>query len=400
MEISLESINEVEDPYQAFLDSIKNKETLRKYRNHLHRFLKLVPNEIYQNVLGKTPKNDSIETLSEFFVELGRNNAKIAQSIIAAYVKEARKKVEQNSISPTTFPTYIKPIRRLLDANGIAIHWKSLYRLYPRGTVAQDRAYTREELQKMIDVSTDLTDKVIITMFSSGGFRIGAWETFTWKDVIFFKNNDGSYKGAALLVYRGDPESYWTHLTPEACNYLSQYRELWKSQTGKYPKDDDPILKTTKVPFVKRLNTNGVKKRISRLAKKVGLRSNYQKNKVRFEVPLAHGFRKYFNTMLRRARVTYLDKEDMMGHSVGLERHYERYKEEDFERFPEYEKAIPYLTIQDTERVKFENQKLKDEKTLSEKNSEKLEDALLMIKKLQADLARMEALQINPSSKP
>lgn len=64
--------------------------------------------------------------------------------------------------------------------------------------------------------------------------------------------------------------------------------------------------------------------------------------------------------MLRRAKVDYLDKEDMMGHTTGLEKHYERYNEEDFERFPEYQKAIPFLTISDTERVKFENQKLKE----------------------------------------
>ena len=56
--------------------------------------------------------------------------------------------------------------------------------------------------------------------------------------------------------------------------------------------------------------------------------------------------------MMRRAKVNYLDKEDMMGHSVGLERHYERYQEDDFERFPEYQKAIPFLTISDEERQK------------------------------------------------
>ena len=38
----------------------------------------------------------------------------------------------------------------------------------------------------------------------------------------------------------------------------------------------------------------------------------------------------------------YLDKEDMMGHKVGLEKHYEKYQEEDFERFPEYQKAFHF----------------------------------------------------------
>jgi len=49
--------------------------------------------------------------------------------------------------------------------------------------------------------------------------------------------------------------------------------------------------------------------------------------------------------MLRRAKVDYLDKEDMMGHKVGLEKYYERYQEENFERFPEYQKAIPFLDL-------------------------------------------------------
>jgi hypothetical protein len=67
--------------------------------------------------------------------------------------------------------------------------------------------------------------------------------------------------------------------------------------------------------------------------------------------------------MMRRAKVSYLDKEDMMGHKVGLERHYERYKEEDFERFTEYQKAIPFLTISDEERLRLENKRLEAEKS-------------------------------------
>ena len=85
--------------------------------------------------------------------------------------------------------------------------------------------------------------------------------------------------------------------------------------------------------------------------------------------------------MLRRAKVEYLDKEDMMGHSVGLEKHYERYNEQDFERFPEYQKAIPFLTISDTERTKFENEKLKNEKKdLENKLPSLVKDAVDRIK--------------------
>ena len=85
--------------------------------------------------------------------------------------------------------------------------------------------------------------------------------------------------------------------------------------------------------------------------------------------------------MMRRAKVEYLDKEDMMGHKVGLEKHYERYNEDDFERFPEYQKAITFLTISDTERMKFENQQLKEEKSsLERKIPEMIQDAVERIK--------------------
>ena len=114
MQISIESIQEVEDPYQAFADSIKSSDTFRKYKNHLHRFLKLVTNQIYLDVLNKEPENDSIEELSKFFVNLGQKDPKIPQNIVAAFIKEDRKQVERKDLSPNTFPSHIKAIQKLL----------------------------------------------------------------------------------------------------------------------------------------------------------------------------------------------------------------------------------------------------------------------------------------------
>jgi len=50
MEITLEKINARSEPYQLFVDSVKSKETLRRYKNLLHSFLKLIPNQIYTNI--------------------------------------------------------------------------------------------------------------------------------------------------------------------------------------------------------------------------------------------------------------------------------------------------------------------------------------------------------------
>ena len=380
MKISYDDISSRNDPYQLFLDNIKSPETARKYKKLLEKFLRSIPDQVYE----KKSKKSDVKSIVKYFVDLAKKNPDLAADIIATYIKEEKKLVESGLLSSGTLENHIKPIKVLLDANRIAIHWKSLHRLYPRKqSTTDDRAYTKSELQKMLEIARDITDKVIITVFSSGGFRLEAWNYFTWKDIKLFKNQDNSYKGGALLVYGKDEESYWTHITPEACKYVELYREKWKSDIGIYPKDDQPLLKAVKYPTIHRLNSTGVKKRIEKIVKSIGMRQKLPEGKKRYEVPLDHGFRKYFNTMMRRAKVNYLDKEDMMGHKVGLEKHYERYQEEDFERFPEYQKAISFLTISDEAVLRFENQQKQEELEEVTKKNLQFEDMAKRIDELE-----------------
>ena len=72
-----------------------------------------------------------------------------------------------------------------------------------------------------------------------------------------------------------------------------------------------------------------------------------------------------------------------MGHKVGLERHYERYQEEDFERFPEYQKAIPFLTISNEELLRLENQQKQEEINQLETKSHEIDDLRKRIEELE-----------------
>ena len=357
MQIDLESINMGGNPHEKFLDSIRDAETRRKYRSYLRQFLNEIPDNVYGIVSGTVARSE--EGQARQFVLVAKKDSNLAHAVISQYIKMQKKRVEAGSLSPNTLPNLVKPIHALLDSNGVALHWRSLYKMYPRPTKTEDRGYARKEIQAMMDVGHDLTDKVILTVFSSAGFRVEAWDYLCWKDVTFFRNEDGTFRGAALLIYRGDPERYHTFITPEACKYLDKYREKWKGDIGRYPAPNDPLLRVTTQITIKQLNAKGVKARVTNLAREAGLRPKLSAGRRRHTVPIDHGFRKYFNTMMRRAKVNYLDKEDMMGHTTGLEKHYERYTEEDFERFPEYQKAIPFLTVSDEERVKIENRKLK-----------------------------------------
>ncbi|WP_428323954.1 tyrosine-type recombinase/integrase [Nitrosopumilus sp.] len=370
-------ISDVESSaYQNFLDYIRNEKTRKKYTNDLQKFLDLIPDKIFEE-----KKIDTTDK-TEAFVTLVRDDVKLGKSIINAYVRELKKKVENEIISPARVLNLIKPIKALFVANDIDFSWKMIGKSIPKPGKSKDMAYSREQLQMLMANATNLVDKVMITLCSSAGFRIEAWDYFTWEDVVFFYNDDNSLKGGALRIYHGDAEEYWIHFTPEAGKYLLLYKESWKSRFMRYPKDSDPLVVSVRIHDPKRLGKRGMESRMNELAKKSGLRPPLEPGKRRHKVMLDHGLRKYFNTMMRRAKVNYLDKEDMMGHKVGLESHYERYQEEDFERFTEYQKAIPLLTISDEEKIRVEHEKLKHENN----EKEQLEEKIKMLEQKQVKL--------------
>jgi len=126
LEISIENINKRESPYQLFLDHFKNDLTREKYTKLLYRFLKLIPNRIYGDAKTEEPKDSDIETLANCFVLLAQKHPKTVRNIIAAFIEEEKKLVEKKALNPNTVPNHVKPIKVLLDANSIPIHWKFL----------------------------------------------------------------------------------------------------------------------------------------------------------------------------------------------------------------------------------------------------------------------------------
>jgi len=387
--IKLEDVGE--NIYSNFLESMRSSETKRMYVRNLKKFLNLIPNSIFEEYLGESPKSREIEDLATSFTNIARKDIAATKQIIKTYVKEIKKEVEKGNLSPNTVKSKINPIKALLTANEVDISWKLINKMFPREIRSDDRAYTKEEIQNMLEHCTDVIDKLIILMFSSAGFRLEAWDYFCWKDVVLFQNENKYYTGAALRIYRGDPEEYWTFITPETCKILLLYKEEWKSRFLKYPNDDDPLIASTRFDVPHRLHQKGVRARVDKIVTKIGLRERLKEGQKRYEVQLDHGFRKYFNTMMRRAKVNYLDKEDMMGHKVGLEKHYERYQEEDFERFPEYQKAIPFLTISDDEKIRIENEKLKEDKSKIETHyTEALSSVSDRVIKLEQELSNLK----------
>ena len=96
---------------------------------------------------------------------------------------------------------------------------------------------------------------------------------------------------------------------------------------------------------------------ISRTIEKSGLRTverqtelHNEHGKIRKNVRLTTGFRKFFDTQLIYADVKPAIKEMFMGHSIGLDDHYFKPSKNDV--LQEYLKAVDYLTINEENRLK------------------------------------------------
>jgi len=232
--------------YENYISAIMDPETKRRYQGQLEMFI----NPNYQwKISGQKRKlltDEKLAVLVNEFVELIQKDPIAGRNKIRRYVMKIKKEVTDKKLNANTSQNRLKPIKMMLRANEIDFSWYLIDKMMPKETKSVDRAYTRKEIQDMMPHCTDIVDKVIIIGFSSAGFRLEAWDYFTWSDVIFFKNNNGTYKGGALRVYHDDVEEYWTHITPEWCKVLDIYKIYWKSKFGSLPTTIRPITSTRK----------------------------------------------------------------------------------------------------------------------------------------------------------
>src|SRR4029078_4028177 len=112
--------------------------------------------------------------------------------------------------------------------NRIVLDWDMIGRGIPSGKrAAMDRAPTLEEIHKLLEFAGDERIKPIVLVMVSTGIRLGAWDYLKWKHVIPIERNDGTTVIAAkLIVYAGEPEQYFTFMTPEAYFALKDWMDL------------------------------------------------------------------------------------------------------------------------------------------------------------------------------
>jgi len=227
----------------------------------------------------------------------------------------------------------------------------------------KNAAYTTEQIHKLLDVC-DERMRAVILIYASSGIRHAALPALKIGDLKFL-HDQGLYQ---ITVYSGYKEEYITFCTPECAKVIFSYLTYRVRSGETILNQDAPLIReqfnaldTFRVKHPQHISLKTISKILRQKSIQAGLiTSNHTGNKRgalsknRKDIPLIHGFRKFFNTALMNADVNLSFKELLMGHSVKLDDvYYDKNSEKSRNKLlEEYSKAIDYLTINEENRLK------------------------------------------------
>jgi len=181
-------------------------------------------------------------------------------------------------------------------------------------------------------------------VLASTGCRAGGLVDLKMKDIEDYENCK------SILFYADAKEEYHGFLTPEACKALDDYL-LERIQDNERFTPETPVFRESyqlaNLP-ARRLSLQMLTEIIEATLKNI---KRVRTTNGRYTVQLVHGFRKYFNLVMKDRSDSNLSLcEKLMGHSVTipLDNNYAPFSKEKL--FEEFRKAIPELTVSNVER--------------------------------------------------
>ena len=287
--------------------------------------------------------------------------------MVLNYVIHLKKVAKQSSGKPRTgelsvnsIKVYLAGVQSFLEFNDIVLNWKRIAKYYPEPVTNNLRAYTKEEIAKLLSVA-DPRDRCLILLMASTGMRVGAIKSLKLKHITRLQHD--SNIGLVSIYPESKDHRYNALMTSECMASMDEYIEYRRKQHEKIT-EESYIIRDKFATFSK--NTNRpkpvaeytVNKQMKFLLRKAGLPYD--------QLQPDHSFRKFFNTCLMNSNVAYSFKELLMGHSVKLDDvYYDKDSETSRQKIiVEYMKAVDALTINEEYRLKkkiieYEN-KLKD----------------------------------------
>jgi len=333
--------------YLLFSNAIHEKTTLDKYIWGLTGFMKFYKLKDY----------DALASM----------DAKMLQVMIEDFIMAKK----SENLTKSGIKNYLNPLEVFTDTNDIMINWKKIRRLIPKqGKKLGGKPYSTEQVRKIIDNESQLRSKALIHCIAAGGMRVGAFPELKLKDIIDYK--EGCKK---ITVYEGSAYEYTTFWTPEASSIFDDYISVRKSD-GEYFTPTSPAFRNVYQLGslkAKPMSLSSIQGVIRRAVERAGFRNPTEKINGRYETMMDHGFRKRWNTIVKNTDgMKIITAEKMMGHSIPTIPLDEIYNIPEVEKlFEEFRKAIPELTVDNSQRKQAELDQMKQNKSEFEKEKMK-----------------------------
>ena len=340
--------------YLNFIEAITSEETKEKYRYWFGLYLKFLKINL-----------DDIYKLLE-------QDKKTIEKDIISYVLHLRKE----KFAFATINTRLAAILLFYTMNDIVINRKKIGKFQGEKIKAvKDRAYTKEEIQKIIE-NCDIKFKVVISLMASTGCRVGAIPKLKINDLKYIEE----HKLYQIIYYVGTKDEYYSFTTPECSKYIKEYFE-YRTRSGEKLTNNSPLIRDTfeindlpRIKSPRHLTKDTLVYYIRTIVIKAGLRENVPvigeegeekettskdlKKSSRKTVALNHGFRKFVHTKMTFAKVDIEIREILLGHSIGLSDAYYRPTPE--QCLEEYLKVVDDLTINNEFRFSKQIQELQN----------------------------------------
>jgi len=348
-----------------FQNSIHSDETYRIYKYYLDKFIEHYKLRDY-NAL-KSMDSKMFQEMVEDYVMLRKSNGR----------------------SRTTINSSICSLQLFCETNDIELRWRKIRRLLPpQKKRSGSKAYTTEQVRKVLDFTPNIRNKAIIHFVAASGVRIGALP-----DLKIKHTREMPLGCKSVIIYSDEKEEYTAFLTLEASNALDAYLEK-RTRDGEQLKPDSPLFRQNYrmgIAKPKPLARVSIQAIVDRALRRAGLR--FGKDGTRRDIQLDHGFRKRWNTIVKTTDgMKIILAEKMFGHSTPTIPLDETYVDPTIDKlFEEYKKAIPELTIDVSERLRMTNQKLEREKSeLEEKEKGESISNKQLIDELQTQLVQLQ----------
>ena len=343
------------NPLKQFQNAIKSPRTRETYTLFLHIF----------RTHMKAPDCDTL---------LQKYSIKEMELEIIEYIMYLR---DQRKVSPSTIRVHVAALKHFFDMNDfVGINWKKVSKYKGEFyTVAEDRPYTREEIQALVTAAHSLRDKAIILLMSSSGIRVSGLVKLQLKHL----SSISKYNLYQITVYKKTREQYITFCTPETRKVIDQYLEFRKRMGEKltpetllFRREFNRVQARAPAATMKPLERSALFSLITRLSFELAVKEEQhlvegqlRKGQPRSEVKALHGFRKYFATCLETEGVNPVYVELLLGHDMGLKNVYSKptatqLLEGNGDKVLGYVHGIDVLTINEEDRLKLKVKRLTD----------------------------------------